>query len=93
MLGAAGTTTAPAVADKARCFGGEPGAPRCTRSARRHLRSYGYLYGIGPEPEDLGDEWENMFTPTAPNSKPHKWYHDASSDSESDCSEGEPPAL
>ena len=57
------------------------------RSARRHLRSYGYLHGIGPEPEDLGDEWENMFTPTAPSSKPHKWHHDASSDSDSDCSE------
>ena len=28
------------------------------------------MASIGPEPEDLSDEWENIFTPPAPNSKP-----------------------
>ena len=64
------------------------------RSARKYIQNYGYLHGIGQEPEDLGDDWEGtMFTPTAPDHKPQKWYHDESSDIESDSSEGVPPTL
>ena len=65
------------------------------QQARRYIKNYGYLHGIGPEPEDLGDDWEgSMFTPTAPDHKPQKWYHDDSSDSESrDSDEGVPPIL
>ena len=65
------------------------------QQARRYIKNYGYLHGIGPEPEDLGDDWEgSMFTPTAPDHRPQKWYHDESSDSESrDSDEGVPPIL
>ena len=58
------------------------------RSARHYIKNYGYLHGIGPEPEDLGDN-ESMFTPSNPGSKPQVWHHDESSECDSDHTEGE----
>ena len=66
----------------------------CTnvRSARQYIKSYGYLHGIGREPEDLGDEWaNNIFTPSKPGSKPQVW-HPESSDSESDIDDAQSEA-
>ena len=51
------------------------------RSARRYIKSFGYLHGIGPEPEDLGGEWENIHTRTL-DGKRSIWHPEYSSDSD-----------
>ena len=63
------------------------------RSARRYIKSFGYLHGIGPEPEDLGGEWESMFTPSKPGSKPQVWHPEYSSDSDSDSDSSNVPTF